>query len=221
VGVSGALGSGTRVEEAAVAFVREAREDRRRVIRSGRKGCAGRVVPSRPGNRCVGIDEIELKLVRRVAEVTAIHHPVPLDVEADRGRVAGPIDQRVTNIVEVPYGEVLRTVRRLTRAGHAAHACRRERNRPEEPAREILDAGVEVVNLVPLSRRPNEDVQSDEAVGSLVDRPIGADKYTVHESQIGVEVVASIGAGPGSRDVGDADGAIEVGDGRRFTVFGR
>src|SRR5262249_2394303 len=82
------------------------------------------------------------------------------------------------------------------------------------------EAGVEVVNLRTLRlRRRRVDVESDEGEGTLMNFPVGPLVCAVHEPQVrvpeeGVAVVVHARA----LDMGNAEEAIEIGDGARLAA---
>jgi hypothetical protein len=80
-----------------------------------------------------------------------------------------------------------------------------------------MDAEVEVMDLA-LEWRIGVDgtiieVQSDKAKGALVVFAIHPDVLTAHEAHVGVEDEP---AAPGPPDIGHANEAVEIGDGRRL-----
>ena len=124
-------------------------------------------------------------------------------------------------------GNVEVVVERKVAHAHVRNACslldrdgRRQRNRPEQPARVVLDPRVEVVDLgaeVDEVILTSIQIQSDKAESPFVDRTVDADVDTTHEAHVRVEkerlrAAVRISPSPGPLYVGDAHEAVEVCD---------
>ena len=94
---------------------------------------------------------------------------------------------------------------------------------PEQTAREWVDAGIEVVDLVQ-ANLALEDVQSGEGEAAVVHPTVLTDVLPRHEPDVDIEREASGMRGarlpsvPLTTDLGEADEPIEVGDGRRLVA---
>src|SRR5438105_6756813 len=77
------------------------------------------------------------------------------------------------------------------------------------------------------SRRPREEIQSDESKGAVSAMPVVVDEGAPHEAHVGVEDQRRRLAGrqvpsrTRTPDVGEPDQALEVGDGRGFVAGAR
>ena len=147
--LAGVSSDGTRSvpEEHAVALLAD---DRELVVRGTcRIGDEGEGVRT-PGERHPGLvfDELSTEALARVVELHGRAATRPPDVYVHDGLDRGPVVQGVVEVVVVLDLELFDL-----QMGHAfidvrPHRARGDRDRPEEPVREGLDAGVEVVDLV-------------------------------------------------------------------------
>jgi len=175
------------------------------------------VLSGRPRDRRRVLNESAGEVVRRVMDFDALLHTAPANVEGNPRRHRRTILQGVHNIVVVLDLEIGDIQRGGCIFEVDMDAIGGEPNRPEQAT--LGDSGVEVVDLVRRVNLTLVDIQSNESECPPVATPVERDEGALHEAHVHVEEERGflarlrICARPGAGDVGEADGAFEVGDG--------
>lgn len=160
-----------------------------------------------------------------VIYLAATLHIEPVDRIGDSRGVRRAIVDGVRNVEEVPHMLIGDLQRRRSRAQIHMDGVWGDRYGPEQPVGVGEDARVEIVDLrreVLKVELTFVDVQSDKAECALVNQPIDADIDALHEAHIHVEEQpARAIARSSSLDLGGADEAVEVVNGRRLFAIRR
>ena len=138
---------------------------------AGRSEVGGRSC-GRPFNARAGLDEVQYEAIVWITQRASFLRTAPVDIPTRSSWCKRAVAQRVENARVVPQGNVCGRVRGCaeTEVRTRANRCI-GRQHPEQTTREILDARIEVVDLIReiCGRDPDEDVNSDEANRAHVD----------------------------------------------------